>query len=138
MDNLVYKRPRFSAIAFGACASLGFVLALVGLFSVMTYIVSLQTHDIGIRLALGAPPSVILRMMLKHALQLLGTGIILGLLASLAVTRFLSSQFHGVSATDPLTLAMVVGTILVAGLSACFFPARRATQVDPMTTLRNE
>ena len=138
MDNLVYKRPRFSAIAFGACASLGFALAIIGLFSVMTYIVSLQTHDIGIRLALGAPPSVILRMMLRRALLLIGSGIIIGLLASLGVTRLLSSQFHGISATDPLTLLGVVGTVMGAGLAACFFPARRATRVDPMTTLRNE
>jgi putative ABC transport system permease protein len=138
MDTLVYRRPRFSAIAFGACASLGFVLAIVGLFSVMTYIVSLQTHDIGIRLALGAPPSVILRMMLKRALLLIGGGVVIGLLASIATTRLLSSQFHGVSATDPLTMVVVVGTVMGAGLTACFFPARRATQVDPMTTLRNE
>ncbi len=138
MDNLVYKRPRFSAIAFGACASLGFALAIVGLFSVMTYIVSLQTHDIGIRLALGAPPSVILRMMLKRALALIGSGVVIGLLASLGVTRLLASQFHGVSANDPLTLTVVVGAVMAAGLAACFFPARCATQGDPMTTLRNE
>lgn len=138
MQSLIYKKPRFSAIAFGTCASLGFALAIVGLFSVMTYIVSLQTHDIGIRLALGAPPSVILRMMLKRGIVLIGSGIVIGLLASLGVTRLLSSQFRGISANDPLTLVIVVGTVTVAGLSACFFPARRATQVDPMTTLRNE
>jgi predicted permease len=138
MLGLVYSKPKFSAIAFGACASLGFALAIVGLFSVMTYIVSLQTHDIGIRLALGAPPSAILRMMLKRALLLIGTGIVIGLLASVGLTRFLSSQFRGISATDPLTLLVVVGTVMGAGLSACLLPARRATQVDPMTTLRNE
>ena len=138
MQALVYSKPKFSAITFGACASIGFALAILGLFSVMTYIVSLQTHDIGIRLALGAPPSLILRMMLKRALLLIGTGAAIGLGASLAVTRFLASQFHGISATDPLTLFAVTATVMAAGLSACFFPARRATRVDPMTTLRNE
>src|SRR5258707_14887721 len=103
----------------------------------MTYSVSLKTHDIGIRLALGAPRSVILQMMVKRGLALIMTGIFIGLLASVGLTRFLSSQFRGISATDPLTLLMVVGTVMGAGLSACFFPARRATQVDPMTTLRN-
>jgi putative ABC transport system permease protein len=138
MLAFVYSRPKFSAITFGACAGLGFALAIVGLFSVMSYIVSLQTHDIGIRLALGAPPALILRMMLKRALLLIGTGIVIGLAASLGVTRFLASQFRGISATDPLTLCGVVITVMAAGLSASFFPARRATQVDPMTTLRNE
>jgi putative ABC transport system permease protein len=138
MEALVYKIPKFSAIAFTACATLGFVLAILGLFSVVTYIVSLQTHDIGIRLALGAPPSTILNMMLKRALGLIVTGIVIGLLASIGLTRFLASQFHGISATDPLTLLVVVTTVMVAGLTASLLPARRATRVDPMATLRNE
>jgi putative ABC transport system permease protein len=138
MQELVYSKPRFTAIAFSACAILGFVLAILGLFSVVTYIVSLQTHDIGIRLALGAPPSTILNMMLKRALGLIAMGIVIGLLASIGLTRFLSSQFHGISATDPLTLLVVAATVMGAGISASLLPARRATRVDPMTTLRNE
>ena len=138
MHGLVYGKQEFAAIAFGACASLGFALAIIGLFSVMTYIVSLKTHDIGIRLALGAPQATILSMMVRRGFVLIAPGIVIGLLASLALTRFLSGQFRGISATDPLTLALVIATVLLAGLSACFFPARRATQVDPMATLRNE
>ena len=138
MEGTVYGKPRFAAIAFGSCAGLGFALAIAGLFSVMTYIVSLKTHDIGIRLALGAPRGVILQLMLKKGLLLIGAGIVIGLLASLGLTRFLSSQFRGISATDPLTFFLVIPTVMLAGLSACFLPARHATQVDPMTTLRNE
>jgi putative ABC transport system permease protein len=138
MQGLVYGKTEFAAIAFGTCAFLGFALATVGLFSIMSYIVSLKTHDIGIRLALGAPQAEILRMMVRRGLVLIVPGILIGLLASLGLTRFLSSQFRGVSATDPLTLVLVVFAVMLAGVSACFLPARRATQVDPMTTLRNE
>jgi predicted permease len=138
MQGLVYGKQEFAAISFTSCAVLGFALALIGLFSVMTYIVSLKTHDIGVRLALGAPQAVIHKMMLKRGFILIGTGIVIGFIASIVLTRFLSSQFRGISSTDPLTFALVMTTVLLAGLSACFLPARRATQVDPMTTLRNE
>jgi len=134
----VYNKPEFAAIAFTSCAGLGFALAIVGLFSVMTYIVSLKTHDIGIRLALGAPRAVILQMMVKRGLLLIASGIVIGLLASFGLTRFLSSLLQGVSTTDPLTFALVIATVTLAGLSACFFPAHRATTVDPMATLRDE
>jgi hypothetical protein len=125
MQGLVYGKQEFAAMEFGSCALLGFALAIVGLFSVMTYIVSLKSHDIGIRFALGAPPGSILRMMLKQGLVLIVTGIVIGLLASVGTTRYLSALFRGVSATDPLTLILVVVIILLAGLSACFLPARR-------------
>jgi len=138
MQGLVYGKQEFAAMAFGSCALLGFALAVVGLFSVMTYIVSLKSHDIGIRFALGAPPGAILRMMLKQGLVLIVTGIVIGVLVSVGLTRYLSSLFRGVSATDPLTLILVVVIIMLAGLSACFLPARRATQVDLMANLRNE
>jgi putative ABC transport system permease protein len=138
MQGLVYGKQEFAAMTFGACAFLGLVLALLGLFSVMTYIVSLQTHDIGIRLALGAPHNAILRMVLQRGMGLILVGVGLGLVVSLLVTRFLSSQFRGISPRDPLTLALVIAAILAAGLSACLLPARRATRVDPMVTLRYE
>jgi putative ABC transport system permease protein len=138
MQGLVYGKQEFAAMAFGACAFLGFVLALIGLFSVMTYIVSLQTHDIGIRLALGAPHLAILRMVLERGMRLILMGVGIGVVASLLVTRFMSSQFRGISPRDPLTLALVIAAIMTAGLSACLLPARRATRVDPMVTLRYE
>lgn len=138
LDALLYDKPRFAAIAFASCASLGFLLAIIGLFSVMTYIVSLKTHDIGIRLALGASREAILRLILRRGLVLIVTGVLIGMAASLGLTRFLASQLNGVSATDPVTLITVVVTMMLAGLFACFLPARRATLVEPMTTLRNE
>src|SRR5215469_15084087 len=138
MQGLVYGKQEFAAMAFGACAFLGFVLALIGLFSVMTYIVSLETHDIGIRLALGAPHVAILRMVLERGMRLILIGVGIGVVVSLLITRFLSSQFRGISPRDPVTLALVIAAILTAGLSACLLPTRRAVRVDPMVTLRYE
>jgi len=132
MQGLVYGKQEFAALSFGACAALEFALAVIGLFSVMTYIVSLRTHDIGVRLAMGAPRSNILRLMLNRGARLIVTGIVIGLPTSLALTHYLAGKFHGVSATDPLTLAVVVVAVLVAGISACVLPALRAASVDPM------
>ena len=138
LNGILYGGPRFAAIAFAACASLGFILAIVGLFSVMTYIVSLKTHDIGIRLALGASREAILQLVMKRGFAVIITGVVIGVAASLVLTRFVASQLTGVSATDPLTFVGVVLTVMLAGLFACFLPARRATLVEPMATLRNE
>ncbi len=138
LNATLYDKPRFAAIAFTACASLGFVLAIIGLFSVMTYIVSLKTHDIGIRLALGATRQAILQSILRRGFVVIATGVVIGVAASLVLTRFVANQLTGVSATDPLTLIGVVLTVMLAGLLACFLPARRATLVEPMATLRNE
>ena len=104
----------------------------------MAYAVSLETHDIGIRLALGAEPKHILRRVLKQGLALIVLGIVLGVAVSLGLTRLLASQLWGVSASDPWTFAAVIVAVLSAGLAACFFPARRATAVDPVTALRYE
>jgi putative ABC transport system permease protein len=138
VDNLVYGKPRFTAIAFSACASLGFALALVGLFSVMTYIVSLQTHDLGVRLALGAPRAAVLKLILKRGMFLIATGIAIGSLASIALARALASQVRGVSGTDPTPLALVVILVTLAGLAACLLPSFRAASVEPTVALRYE
>jgi ABC-type antimicrobial peptide transport system permease subunit len=136
--GLVYGKQEFAAMAFGSCAALGFVLAITGLFSVMSFIVALRTRDIGIRFALGASQAAILRMTVRQGLILSTTGIVIGCMASLVLTRFLSSQFRGISATDPLTLVLVTAAVMAAGSAACVLPAYRATLVDPITTLRNE
>ena len=133
-----YAAPEFGLIALGAFAGMGLVLVIVGVFSVMAYSVSLQTHEIGVRMALGAQPGDILRMVLTKGLALIVTGIFVGLLASVSLTRFLASQIWGVSATDPWTFAAVAVVILVVGLAACALPSRAATQVDPMVALRYE
>jgi len=133
-----YAGPEFDSITFGAFAGIGLLLAVIGVFSVMAYTVSLQTHEIGIRMALGAQKGNILTMVLRNGLTLIVTGIILGVLASLALTRVIANQLSGVKATDPWTFAAVALIILGVGLAACFFPARRATQVDPLVALRYE
>jgi putative ABC transport system permease protein len=133
-----YAQPEFDLVAMSVFAGIGLVLVVVGVFSVMAYTVSLQTHEIGVRMALGAQPEDILQMVLRKGLALIGAGIGVGLLASVALTRFLSSQIWGVSATDPWTFAGVAIVILVVGLAACAVPSRSAMRVDPIIALRYE
>jgi len=133
-----YRGPQFELVTLAAFSVIGLVLVVIGIFSVMAYTVSLQTHEIGIRLALGAQQRNILRLVLLNGLRLVVAGIFIGLLASYALTRFLASQISGVSATDPSTFAAVVAIVVSAGLAACLLPARRAAQTDPLVALRYE
>jgi putative ABC transport system permease protein len=133
-----YAGPQFTLTILTTFSSIGLLLVLMGIFSVMAYTVSLQTHEIGIRLALGAQQNDVLRMVLKKGLALIAAGTIAGLAAGLALTRLLSSQIWGVSPTDPWTFSAVAALILPVGLAACLFPARRATQVDPLSLLHYE
>ena len=136
LKSFSYAEPRFSLILLSVFASLGLVLVLIGVYSVIAYTVSRQTHEIGIRMALGASRADVLRMVLWMGAQLLGMGLAVGLVASFAVTRLIASQLWGVSPHDPVTLCGVVAIVATAGLAACYFPARRATRVDPMVALR--
>jgi putative ABC transport system permease protein len=133
-----YAGPQFTLIILIAFGGIGLLLVLIGVFSVMAYTVSLQTHEIGIRMALGAQQNDVLRMVLKKGLGLMAIGTIAGLAAALALTRLMTSQIWGVSATDPWTFSAVAALILVVGLTACLFPARKATQVDPLVSLHYE
>jgi putative ABC transport system permease protein len=136
LKSFSYAEPRFSLILLSVFASLGLVLVLIGVYSVIAYTVSRQTHEIGIRMALGASRADVLRMVLWMGARLLGMGLAVGLVASFAVTRLIASQLWGVSPHDPVTLCGVVVIVASAGLAACYFPARRATRVDPMVALR--
>jgi ABC-type antimicrobial peptide transport system permease subunit len=138
MKQFTYAEPRFSLILLGVFAGVGLVLVALGVFSVIAYTVSRQTHEIGIRMALGANHAAVMRMVLRMGLRLVGLGVAVGLLASFAVTRVIANQLWGVSPRDPLTLALAVGVVAIAGLAACYFPARRATSVDPLIALRYE
>jgi predicted permease len=133
-----YRGPQFELVTLGTFASIGLVLVVIGIFSVMAYTASLRTHEIGIRVALGAQQTNILRLVLLNGFRLVAAGILVGLAASFALTRFLASQISGVSATDPLTFAAVVAVVVSVGLAACLLPARRAAQVDPLIALRHE
>ena len=136
LRQISYAGPEFGLTTLGAFAGIGLVLVIVGVFSVMAYSVSLQTHEIGVRMALGAQQKDVLRMVLKNGLTLVVLGSVIGVLASAALARVMASQIWGVSPTDPATLITVVVVVLAVGLAACVFPARAATRVDPLIALR--
>jgi putative ABC transport system permease protein len=112
------------------------LLVGIGIFSVMTYDVSLQTNEIGIRMALGARQGAILRMVLRKGLSVITLGAIVGLCLGFGLARYLASQLWGISAGDPWTVGAVVLLIFVAGTGACFLPAWRAAHLDPLIALR--
>jgi putative ABC transport system permease protein len=122
----------------GAFAVIALALVVIGVFSLMANTVLLQTHEIGIRLALGAIQKNILKMVFIKGPALASTGFAIGLVANLWLTRVISSQLWDVSANDPRTLCAIIGIILFSGFAACLLPARRATRVDPMIFLRYE
>lgn len=138
LQRNTYSKPEFSMILIGIFAGIGLALVAVGVFSVMSYSVSLRTHEIGIRMALGAERGAILRMVLFQGLALIGLGLVLGEIASAFLTRFISGQLWGVTGRDPLTFLLVVAVLVVVGMAACAVPARRATAVDPLIALRYE
>ncbi len=133
-----YRGPQFQLATLSTFAGIGLLLVVIGIFSVMAYAVSLRTNEIGVRVALGAQQSNILRLVLLNGFRLVASGILAGLLASYVLTRFLVSQIPGVSATDPWTFSAVVAVVLLVGLTACFLPARHAAAIDPIVALRYE
>jgi predicted permease len=134
----VSRTERFSAVLMASLAALGLILSALGLYGVMSYSVSQGTRELGLRLALGARPSEIFKLVMKRGavLSLIGLGI--GTVGALVSTRFLAGVLYGVSATDPLTFASIGLVLAVVGLAACYLPARRATRVDPLVAIRCE
>jgi predicted permease len=131
-------QPKFQAVLLGSFSALGLFLAMIGIYGVISYSVVQRTHEIGVRMALGAAPGDVMRLILGQGAMLAMTGIVFGLADAFALTRFLRSLLFEIKPTDPVTFAGVAILLLVVALLACYIPARRAMRVDPMVALRYE
>jgi ABC-type antimicrobial peptide transport system permease subunit len=131
-------RQRFSMILLNAFAGAALLLAGLGLYGVISYLVGQRTHELGIRLALGAQRRDLLRLVLGHGMKMTAVGVGVGLIAALGLTQLLGDLLYGVSATDPATFASIALLLVFIALAACFVPAWRATKVDPLVALRHD
>lgn len=141
MDQVVadgMQDTTLQAFLLGLFAAVALLMAALGLYGVMAYMVTQRTHEIGIRMALGAQRSDALKLVMGHGARLTGIGLAAGIVAALALTRLLSTVLFGVAATDPVTYVAVAVLLAVVALAACYIPARRATGVDPLVALRYE
>jgi putative ABC transport system permease protein len=141
MDQLIVNSVstrRVTLILLGLFSTLALVLAGIGIYGVISYSVAQRTHEIGIRMALGAQKADVMRMVLGQGVKIAGAGVAIGLAASLALTRLLANLLFSVSAADPLTFVAVAVTLILVAMLACYIPARRTLHVDPMIALRYE
>jgi len=125
-------------VLLGVSSAVGLLLVALGVYSVIAYTVSRQTHEIGIRIALGASRVDVFRLVATMGLRLLAIGLVVGVGLSLAATRLIATQLWTVSPYDPVTLTAVVLVMVLIGVAACYFPARRALRVNPLVALRYE
>jgi predicted permease len=137
LDNSLAAR-RLSMLLLSAFAALAVLLACIGIFGVISHLVSQRTHEIGVRIALGAQPGDVVRLVLGQGLRMAFLGVVIGIAAALALTRLMASQLFGVSSHDALTFASVGVLLTGVALLACYVPARRAVRVDPLVALRHE
>jgi putative ABC transport system permease protein len=141
MDEVLgnqFKQPRFNMALFSLFAALGLSLTLAGIYSVLSYHVAQRTHEIGVRMALGADRSDVVSLMLRTGAKLVGAGLVVGLVGSFLLTKFLRSLLYQVTTTDPVAIIGVVAVLSAAALLACYLPARRAARLDPWVALRQE
>jgi putative ABC transport system permease protein len=138
ISQFSFAGPRFGFFLMTIFGSIGLVLVTVGVYSVLAYTTARRTHEIGIRMALGAEGSDVQGMVIRMGLKLVALGVGIGLIVSIAIGRVIATQLWGVSAYDPLTLVCVPALLLITGIVACWLPARRAASVDPLVALRYE
>jgi putative ABC transport system permease protein len=141
MDQLLAHAvalPRFDTVLLSSFAMVALLLAAVGIYGIIAYSVVQRTHEIGVRMALGAARGNVLAMLIRQGAVLALAGIVLGLAGAFALTRLLSNLLFGIASTDPLTFATVALILLVVALLAAFIPARRATRISPVAALRCE
>jgi putative ABC transport system permease protein len=141
LDDILARESstrRFNTLLFSVFAALALALAVTGVYGVLSYSVSQRTHEVGIRMALGAGRRDVLRLFMQQGMRLVLLGLVIGLGGAFALTRLMSSLLFGVSATDKVTFVVVAFGLTIAGVCACYLPARRATKVDPLVALRYE
>jgi ABC-type antimicrobial peptide transport system permease subunit len=137
VDASVGQR-KLAMILLGVFSAIALLLASIGIYGVMSYSVAQRTRELGIRMALGAARRSVLQLVVGQGMALAGAGVVIGLVAAFALTRLLTTQLYGVSATDPLTFALVSALLVGVALLATLLPAMRATRVDPVVALRDE
>jgi len=141
MDEIITRSladRRFALELLGIFAAVALMLAAIGIYGVMAYSFSQRTHEIGIRIALGAQRVDIFRMAVGEGMQLVAIGLAVGLAGAVTLTRFVRTMLFGVSASDPITFSAISALLAAVAFVACYVPARRATRVDPLVALRDE
>jgi len=141
MDQIVSSsvaEPRFQALLLGSFGALGLLLAMGGIYGVISYGVTQRTREIGVRMALGAQPGNVLRMVIREGMLLAGAGIIAGIAGALALGRVLQSFLFEIKPTDPTTFVGVAFALAIVAMAACYIPAWRAMRIEPMEALRYE
>ena len=130
--------PRFTLVLLATFAAVALVLAAVGIYGVISYAVSRRTHEIGVRMALGASPATVVRLIIGQGMRVVGAGVITGLAGALLATRLMTSVVYGVRVTDPLTYVGVAALLTGVAMLASYIPARRATRIDPLIAMRSD